>query len=77
MVVVELDAAFAAAFEAVVMVVDEVGVLGSGNMTELFEADGRSSGKVRVLCRCRSIAVWFSRSRDLSAEFVLKVIQVC
>jgi hypothetical protein len=70
-VVVELDAAFAAAFEAVGMVVDEVGVLGSGNMTVLFEADGRSSGKVRVLCRCRSIAVWFSRSRDLSAEFDL------
>jgi predicted ABC-type transport system involved in lysophospholipase L1 biosynthesis ATPase subunit len=34
-----------------------LGVLGSGKVTLLFEADGRSSGNVRLLCRILSIAV--------------------
>lgn len=62
----------AAAVDEVGVAVEEFGVLGSGRLTVLFDAEGRSSGKVRVLCRCRSIAVWFSRSRDRSTEFVLQ-----
>jgi len=51
--------------------VEELGVVGSGRVTELLDADGRSSGNVRAFSRDRSMAVWFSRSRDRSAEFVL------
>jgi hypothetical protein len=66
------DVGFAVA--AVGVTVAEVGVVASGRVTTLLNAEGRSSGKVRVLCRIRSIAVWFSRSRDRSAELALTTL---